>query len=603
MTKGSEPRRRKGGARLLEGLPASPGIAIGRALILDRGSVQIFRKELEEAQVETEIARLSSAVEVTRAEIAEVRGSLRDRSGDEYAFIFDAHLLVLEDRHLVPAAVETIREKRVNAEWALDQAARRIEEVFAGIDDPYLRERAHDVSDVHDRIQRNLAGTDHHDLSDLTEDVVLVAHSLPPSEVASLQHPHVVGFVTEVGGRTNHTVIVAKALEIPAVVGLEHAIRDIEPGAAVVVDGREGQVVVSPNEAALKRYARRRQALAEFERKLVANKADPAVTTDGMRAHLRANVELLEELKTCKDYGAEGIGLYRSEFLFLAKSPNMPTEEEHYETYRRLIETAKPHPVTIRTLDLGGEKYFHDVLGPGEANPVLGLRAIRLCLKRPEIIEAQLRGILRAAAHGNARVMFPLVSSMEEIGAIHELLRNVKEGLERDGLEHDPEIPVGVMIEVPSAAEIADLMAPAVDFFSIGTNDLIQYTLAVDRGNEHVSHLFKPLHPAVLRLLDRTAKAAVENEIGLALCGQMAADPLLAPLLLGMGIRELSMDPHSVPVVKGAICAVSAELCREVAQEARGLASAQEVEDLLERRIGPLISHVRAQPGRRLKKA
>lgn len=597
MTKGREPKRRRS-ARVLTGLPASTGIAIGRALMLDRGNLQIFRADLEADQVDGEVRRLEAAVEETRAQLNEIRASLQDRSGDEYAFIFDAHLLLLEDRHLVPEAVTTVQRDQVNAEWALDQAARRIEEVFAGIDDPYLKERAHDVADVHERVQRNLAGSHHHDLSDLTEDVILVAHSIPPSEVAGLQHEHVVGFVTEVGGATGHTAIVARSLEIPAVVGLERALREIQPGALIVVDGESGQVTLSPSESALKKLATRRESILARERELVSNRALPAITEDGLRVPLRANIELLGELPSATDHGAEGIGLYRSEFLFLAKSPNMPTEEEHYETYRQLIEFYKPHPVTIRTLDLGGEKYFHDVLGPGEANPVLGLRAIRLCLARPEILEAQLRGIFRAAVHGQARVMFPLVSSMEEIGAIHAILRKVRDALKAEGVKYDPDLPVGIMIEVPSAAEIADLLAPAVDFFSIGTNDLIQYTLAVDRGNEHVSHLFQPLHPAVLRLLRKTSTAAQENQIGLSLCGQMAADPLLAPLLIGLGIQELSMDPHSVPVVKEAVRAVRASECREVARLALQLASAPEIEELLESRFGPKIAHIRGQGGK-----
>jgi len=598
LTKVPEGGRRRS-ARILSGLAASTGIAIGRALMLDRGNVQIFRADLSAEQAEAEVARIEAAVEQTRSQLNEIRDDLQKRSGDEFAFIFDAHLLLLEDRHLVPDAIQTIRREKVNAEWALDQSARRIEKVFAGIDDPYLKERAHDIADVHDRVQRNMAGSEHHDLSELTEDVILVAHSLPPSQVAGLQHEHVVGFVTEVGGPTGHTAIVARSLEIPAVVGLEGALREIQPGALIVVDGESGEVTLSPSESALKKLAARQESILRREAELVANKDLPAVTEDGLRLPLRANIELLGELRSANAHGAEGVGLYRSEFLFLAKSPRMPTEEEHYETYRQIIEAFHPQPVTIRTLDLGGEKYFHDVLGPGEANPVLGLRAIRLCLARPEIIESQLRGILRAAVHGEARVMFPLVSSMEEIGAIHALMRKVRDELKAEGVRHDADIPVGIMIEVPSAAEIADLMAPVVDFFAIGTNDLIQYTLAVDRSNEHVSHLFKPLHPAVLRLLDRTVKAAKAAGITVSLCGQMAADPLLAPLLVGLGVEELSMDPHSVPVVKEAIRAVSAEDCRAVAAEAMKLASAEEIEELLERRIGPKIAHLRQKPSKR----
>lgn len=586
-------------ARILRGLGAAPGVAIGRALVLDRGSSQIFRADVPADEIDAEVERLDGAVALARTQLLAIKEKLSATAGDEYGFIFDAHLLFLGDKRLVGSAVARIRQESINAEWALHEACRKIERLLAEVDDPYLRERAQDVSDVHDRIQRNLAGGDHHDLSQLDSDVIIVAHSLPPSEAAGLHHEHVVGFVTEVGGRTSHTAIVAKSLGIPAVVGVKDALSLIPQGTVIALEGRRGQVLVSPNEEALRRYVRRGRVYQTREDRLIANRDLPAVTTDGVRVPLRANIELTEELPTAREHGAEGIGLYRSEFLFLKLAPALPTEEDHYRVYEKLVRDAAPHPVTIRTLDLGGEKYFHDVLGPGEANPVLGLRAIRFCRTRPDVIETQLRAILRAAVHGPTRVMFPLITAIEEVATLREMIATAVDQLRARGEPFRDDLPVGIMIEVPSAATLADLLARKVDFFSIGTNDLIQYTLAVDRGNEHVSYLYQPLHPAVLRLLAHTAKSAREAGIDVSLCGEMAANPLHAPLLVGLGIEDLSMDPVSIPAVKEAIRAVSAADMRALATEALQIETAEAIEALVERRIGPLLDPMALPPAPR----
>ena len=592
MTSTSEPDEaparspRPRASKILRGLGAAPGVAIGRALVLDRGSAQIFRASVPADEVDAEVQRLEDAVALARTQLLGIKEKLSNAAGDEYGFIFDAHLLFLSDRRLLGDALKRIKQEGINAEWALHEACRKIERLLAEVNDPYLRERSQDVADVHDRIQRNLAGGDHHDLSDLDSDVIIVAHSLPPSEAASLDQEHVVGFVTEVGGRTSHTAIVAKSLGIPAVVGVKDALSLIPQGTVIALEGRRGQVLVSPNEEALRRYVRRGRAYQTREERLIANRDLPAVTTDGVRVALRANIELVEELPSAREHGAEGIGLYRSEFLFLKLAPALPTEEDHYRIYAKLVKDSAPHPVTIRTLDLGGEKYFHDVLGPGEANPVLGLRAIRFCRTRPDIIETQLRAILRAAKLGPTRVMFPLITAMEELQIIRDMVATAAEQLADTGLEHDATLPVGIMIEVPSAATLADLMARKVEFFSIGTNDLIQYTLAVDRGNEHVSYLYQPLHPAVLRLLAHTARSARDAGIGVSLCGEMAASPLLAPLLVGLGIEDLSMDPVSIPAVKEAIRAVSASDMRALVSEVLLLESAEQIENVVEEAIG-----------------
>jgi phosphotransferase system enzyme I (PtsI) len=593
-TDGSKPaRRRKPRAvRVLRGVAAAPGVAIGRALLLDRGSTQIFRQDVPPERVEQEVHRLEQAVDQAREQLLVIKERLSARAGPEYGFIFDAHLLFLEDKRLVGDAIQRIRKQAVNAEWALSEAARKIERVFAELDDPYLRERLADVSDVHDRMQRNLAGLHHHDLSELNEDVIIVAHSLPPSEAAGLHHEHVVGFVTEVGGQTSHTAIVAKSLGIPAVVGVKDAVANIPSDSLVAIEGRRGSVLVSPNEEALRRYVRRGIAYEARESRLIANRDLPAITLDGVRVHLRANIELIDELATARDHGAEGIGLYRSEFLFLKMGHALPTEDDHYRTYSELVRASAPHPVTIRTIDLGGEKYFHEMLGPGEANPVLGLRAIRLCRTRPEIIQPQLRAILRAGALGPTRIMFPLVTALEEVRTIRTMIDEAKAELRARGEKFDPDMAVGMMVEVPSAAVLADMFAKHVAFFAVGTNDLIQYTLAVDRGNEHVAYLYQPLHPAVLRLLSQTARAARQCGIEVSCCGEMAAHPLHAAMLVGLGIEDLSMDPVSIPGIKEAIRAIRADDVRRLAAQALKMESADQIDALVQERLGPILHAV-----------
>lgn len=576
--------------RILRGIGAAPGVAIGRALVLDRGSTQVFRAQVLPDEVEAEAARLEAAMEQAREQLEGVRDSLAERSGDEYGFIFDAHRMMLQDRKLVGDALSRIRAQRINAEWAWHEACRKVEKVLSELPDPYLRERAHDVQDVHDRVQRLLTGSlEHHDLSDLTEDVIIVAHSLPPSEAANLSQEHVAGFVTEVGGPTSHTAIVAKSLGIPAIVGVKDALTSIPQGALIAIEGRRGSVLVSPNEEALRRYVRRGKAYEQREERLILNRHLPAVTLDGQNIALRANIELVEEIETALAHGAEGVGLYRSEFLFLKTPDRLPSEEEHYETYRSLVQRMAPEPVTIRTIDLGGEKYHDKMVGPGEANPVLGLRAIRLAKARPDVIEPQLRAIFRAAVHGPVRIMFPLVSAAEEVATIRGMIERAKSQLRERGDEYRADIPVGIMVEVPSAAVMADRLARHVDFFAIGTNDLIQYTLAVDRGNEHVSYLYQPLHPGVLRLVRNAATAAIEAGISVSVCGEMAANPLHAMLLVGMGIEDLSMDPVSIPAIKEAIRCVTIAGLKRLVADALELDSAAEIQELVDERLLPLL--------------
>jgi len=563
----------------LKGIAASPGIAVGRAVVLEATGPGIFRIPIRHQDVDTEIARFRAA----RAEVREQLESLRSRFLEEHretaGSIFEAQLLMLDDNTLISGTEQMIRKERINAEWALRTEINRLTSSFGDLED---QERWVDnLEDVHDRLQKVLLGRDdHHNLSELSDDVVVVSPRLSPSETALLNTRCVVGFATDKGGRTSHTAIIAKALSIAAVVGLHDLSGKVRSGDLIVVDGAKGEVVVNPGATELQAYQKARSDyLRGEEERLRLSREDTATTIDGHEISLQANIELPAQVDVAIRHGSQGMGLYRSEFLFLNRSPALPTEDEHYRVYRDLAERSAPFVATIRTLDLGGEKYFHEVLDRDENNPVLGVRAIRFCLMRRDIFKTQLRGILRASNHGRIRVMFPLISGVEELRAAREVLDEAREELKREGVPFDPAIPVGIMVEVPSAAAVADLLAREADFFSIGTNDLIQYTLAIDRSNESVSYLYRPFHPAILRSIKFVVSSADAAGIPVAMCGEMAADPIAVPILLGLGLRELSMDAVSIPIVKAAIRSLSMEEARRMVGEIMALATAREIED------------------------
>jgi phosphotransferase system enzyme I (PtsI) len=523
-------------------------------------------------RVHEEVDRFHGARENAREELREVKRRVQSELGESYAGILDAQLLILDDPSLVGGVVQRIRVGRVGARWALKEVVAEHFRRFDALDDSYLRERSGDLADVHRRLQRLLRGRRSAPDDTLPPGPhVVVAHSLVPSDAITLSRQDVVGLATDVGGPTSHTAILAQALSVPAVAGLRDLSQQVETGDPIILDGDTGEVRLSPTEEQISRAAERHRVWIAMEERVLAAASDlPAVTRDGVKVEVRANVEFASEIQTALRYGARGVGLYRSEFLFLSHAPRLPSEEEHYRTYVEIADNVAPHPAVFRTLDLGGEKYFHEVLARNESNPVLGLRAVRFCLRQPEIFRPQLRALLRAATRDNVRIMLPLITTLDEVLEVRKILADEAEQLKRAGIEARADVPLGIMIEVPAAAVAADLLACEVDFFSIGTNDLIQYLLAVDRGNESVSYLYQPLHPGVLRLIKYVVDAAQARGIPVSLCGEMAADPQMVGNLVGLGLRELSVQPRAVPIVRQAVEELNASAATQAAERAVG---------------------------------
>ena len=567
--------------RTYKGIGVSAGIAIGRALIIERREASIFRVPLREEEIPAEVNRFRESLEKTQTELQDLKQKVSRSMGDEYASIFDAHAMMVGDPSFEDKVLQKIESEQVNAEWALAEVQEELQARFQSFDDAYLRERVADVRDVVERVQKNLQGLAHHDLSEITHDVVILADDLTPSDTIHFNRRPIVGFATEAGGRTSHTSIIAKSLFMPAVIGVPRLTKMIDNDEMVIVDGYEGTVVVNPTQAMIAEYQSRVLRHEEAENKLLENRAQPAETKDNHRVTLQANIELVEELKDAVRFGAEGIGLYRSEFLYISKSPVLPTEEEHLQLYRALTEALNPRPCIIRTFDLGGKKLAREVIGTREDNPVLGLRGLRLCMKHRDMFKTQLRAILRASAYGKIKVMFPLVSGVQELRQVKSLIRELKSELDGEGHAYNPDLPVGIMVEVPSAALIADILAREVDFFAIGTNDLIQYSLAIDRSNENVSYLYEPLHPALLRLLKNVIDAGKAAGIPVSLCGEMASDPIYAVVLIGLGLEVFSMNPSSIPIIKNVVRAVRYRDCRRIAEIALQKRTAQEIEEFV----------------------
>ncbi len=563
--------------KVLKGIPASPGIVIGPAhVVSDKYKVQINRYYLtSDKQIAVEIDRFRDAVALTREEISTIKKSITDEF-QEHAYILDAHLLILQDKLLYDATIRTIQYERINAEWALQEAVHQAQILFSKIADPYIKSRIQDVEDVSQRVLRHLTGGNPFDFGKLTEPVILVIHDLSPVDTTQMSVAKVKGFITETGGKTSHTAIMAQSLEIPAVVAVEKASQEIATGYTLILDGLNGTVVINPDAKMLDIYVQRKKKFEEFKLDVGKSSFLPAITLDEHQTQVLANIEFQEEVDLALDYGADGIGLYRTEFLFL-RHQRLPTEEELFEDYRSVAQMMRPKRVTIRTLDIGGDKFAsHLEYAPG-INPALGLRAIRFCLKERTIFRTQLRAILRASAYGQVRLMFPLISGIQEVTDARRILAEVQEELAREGHPFQPDMPVGLMIEVPSAVMLADLLAKEADFFSIGTNDLIQYALAIDRGNKHVANMYQPLHPAVLRMIKQVVDAGHAAGITVAVCGEMAGDPLYTPVLLGLGVDELSMNALAIPVVKRIVRHASMEEAQEFARHALQYGTVDEV--------------------------
>lgn len=567
--------------RIFRGIGVSPGIAVGKALVVESRRPRVKRESLDPGRIPLEISRLRQALEVSRRQIQEIQERIAKEVGPQYARIFDAHLLILEDRWLAEQATTLIQKQRVNAEFAVQEVLDPVRQALSRVEDGYLRERRTDVDDVGDRLVRNLMGQrGSFHVEGMRGEAIVFARDLSPSDTAQLHRDAVLGLATETGGRTSHSAIMARSLEIPAVVGVEQICAEVQNHETVILDGMEGVVILSPDVETLTRYHARKQQFEYAGLALHKLGGLPAETQDGYRVRVTANIEFPEELPAVRDHGAEGVGLYRTEFLYLNR-PDLPNEEEHFSVYCAVAAQMHPRPTVIRTLDFGGDKLASAIQLAAEENPSLGLRAIRLCLHRPDMFRAQLRAILRASAFGTLRIMYPMISGVGELRAANAILEDVKAELRREGVAFDPEIQVGAMIEIPSAAMIADLLAREVDFFSVGTNDLIQYALAIDRINEQVAYLYEPLHPAVLRLIWSVVSAAHNEGIWISMCGEMAADPLHALFLVGLGFDELSMTPAAIPLMKRIIRSVTYGQAAEVAHRVFGCATASEVEGLL----------------------
>ena len=538
------------GEKVFRGIAVSAGICRGKILVLHRARHVIAKRELSDDEITAEIGRFEKSLVQTRQQISEVQRKVVENMGTKEGDIFEAHLLMLEDRTLVDEVIRSIREQKVNAEHAFHAVSERYTAALASVDDEYLRERAADMRDLNARVLDNLLEVrDQFDLRHLTEPCILVSHDLSASTTAQLDKKLVLGFATDIGGKTSHTAIIARSLGIPAVVGLKTASDEFDTGDYALLDGYNGTIIVNPTDQTLFEYGQLSRIKASLEEKLHEIQGQPAVTLDGKLIHLSANIEDQNDIEAVIQHGAEGVGLFRTEFLFINRD-SAPDEEAQCQVYRQVAAALKPHSVIIRTLDLGGDKFASHLQLAKEMNPFLGWRAIRFCLAQPELFCAQLRAILRASAEGNVKMMYPMISGLDELNQANALVEKCKAELRAKQIPFDEKMEIGVMIEIPSAALIADTLARRVQFFSIGSNDLIQYTLAADRTNERVSHLYEPTHPAILRLIKLTVDAAHANGIWAGVCGEIAGDPTLAALLIGLGVDELSAAPPVVPQVK-----------------------------------------------------
>jgi phosphotransferase system enzyme I (PtsI) len=576
--------------KLLKGINASPGICIGKAYLVDNEGVDVVEKYfIKDKKRQHEVKRFKAAVKKARDEFQII---LKNRPEElQRDYILETHIALLKDKMLYGKTVETIQTEGVNAEWALKKIVSNLKATFEKMGDEYLKERAADVVHVSDAIMRNLVGAASKNIAAIDKRVILVAHDLSPAETSQINLERIKGFITNRGGKASHTGIMAQALEIPAVVGLETATTAIKSDDLIIVDGNTGTVIIDPGEQTLFEYEERRSGYEEYRAVITRESHLAAETTDGVQLEVMANIEFPEEIVSVKNYGGDGIGLYRTEFQYMNR-PKFPGEEELFEKYREVVEVMAPQPVTIRTLDINGDKAIANQSGLDEANPALGLRAIRYCLRKPEVFKTQLRAILRAAAFGDVRILFPMIAAYFEICEAIKAMDEAAESLEKDGLPYKREIEIGIMMEVPSAVVVADLLAEKADFFSIGTNDLIQYALAIDRGNRNVAHLYQPLDPAVLRLIKRVADVSREKGIEVFMCGEMAATARHIPLLLGMGMDELSMNPQSIPRAKRVIRTLSVSDAQLFVQEALKKKTARSIFEMTQDTYGDMIAEL-----------
>jgi len=563
---------------MLKGIPASPGIIIGKAFLLDSEEFTIPKRIISDDQIAGEIARFEEALIQTRADILNIQKKIAKEMDSKHAEIFSAHLLVLEDRMLIEEVISRIKKEKFAVEYIFLDVLKNYAKVFSEIKDQYLKERIADVEDVGKRVLRNLIGMRKETLLELKEKVIVVAYDLSPSDTASMHKKNVLGFITDIGGRTSHTAIMAKSLEIPAVVGLEDVTKRSKSGDLLIIDGTNGIVIINPDVKTQQEYVEKIEKIQKAGEGLLGLKELSCETKDGRKISLGANIEFPDEVASVLAHGAEGIGLYRTEFLYLDRE-NLPNEDEQYQAYKKVVEQMAPYSVVVRTMDLGGDKFVSHLDIPYEMNPFLGWRAIRFSLAKPMVFKAQLRAMLRASAYGKLKIMYPMISGIEELRQANQLLEESKKELAAKKIKFDTDIEVGVMIEIPSAAITSDTLAKEVDFFSIGTNDLIQYSLAVDRVNEKIAYLYEPTHPAVLRLIKMVIDSAHNNNIWVGMCGEMAGEPYLAIILLGLGLDEFSMSPVAAPQIKNIIRSLTYQEAKKIADKALEFSTAKEIED------------------------
>ena len=566
---------------MYKGTGASPGIALGRALVIEHSELVIEKKTIE--NIDEEIQKLESAVKVSKEELTKVKEKALAELGEHEAEIFEAHLLVLEDPELIGSAISKIRDEKVNADYALNEIKEIFVAMFESMDNEYMREREADIKDVTNRVLRHILGIKVVDLAGLDEEVVLIAHDLTPSDTATMNKNMVLGFLTDIGGRTSHTAIMARTLEIAAVVGLNDITKKVKDGDYIVFNGDTGEVIVNPDEETKAKYASLKEEFEEYRKSLELLKGQASITTDGRHVELAGNIGSPNDVEGLIKNDAEGVGLYRTEFLYMDKEDSFPTEEEQYEAYKAVLEGMNNKPIVIRTLDIGGDKELPYFEMEAEMNPFLGYRAIRLCLDRKDIFKTQLRALYRASVHGKLRIMFPMISSLEELLDAKEVIKEVLKELDAENIAYSNDVEVGMMIEIPSAAVISDVLAKHVDFFSIGTNDLIQYTCAVDRMNQKISHLYNQFNPAVLRLIKMVIDNAHKEGKWVGMCGESAGDQRMIPILLGFGLDEFSMSPISILPARKLITSLSYADMQKFADEVLAMGTAKEIKEYVDK--------------------
>jgi phosphoenolpyruvate-protein phosphotransferase (PTS system enzyme I) len=574
---------------MFKGIAASPGVVIGQVSVISSDEFNIVKKAIKENEIPKEINRFQDALIKTREEILIIKEDIQKSLDIKQAEIFNAHLLILEDRVMIEDIIKRVKAEKINIEYVFFQVLQKFIETFQAVDDLYIRERVSDIKDIGKRILRNLMGEENFLAVSLKEkDLIIAADDIAPSDTALMHKEKVLGFITDVGSRTSHTAIMARSLEIPAVVGLKNITKFVENGNIIIVDGSEGCVIVDPDEKTIGNYRKKITKIKGVNKELEKLKDLPAVTIDDVKVGLLANIEFAEDVESALFHGANGVGLYRTEFFYMNRM-DLPTEEEHFNSYKLVAEKMKPNRVVIRTLDLGGDKFLSHLDIPQEMNPFLGWRAIRFCLEKIDIFKIQLRAILRASVYGNIAIMYPMISGIEEFRKANKVVEEVKQSLKDSGIAYDENIKIGVMIEIPSAAMIADILAKEADFFSIGTNDLIQYSLAVDRGNEKIAYLYEPTHLAILRLLKMIIDAGHKENIPVAMCGEMSSEALYTVLLIGLGLDEFSVSSVILPEIKNVIRLISKKEAQKIAQEALSFTTGKEIDEFLKKKLKKIL--------------